>query len=155
MTLQDELGKIIDENQILDGSLLPILHAIQDRIGYIPPEAEPLLASALRLSSTEIRGVVSFYHDFRSSLAGTHRIKICSAEACQARGSRNLVSHAVNNLDINFGAITKDGQITLDKVYCLGNCASGPSVSVNGKVYANVDSNRFDELVTDILPEQQ
>jgi formate dehydrogenase subunit gamma len=155
MTLREEVAKIIADHRELEGPLLPVLHAVQQRFGHIPAAAEGDIAAALNLSAAEVRGVISFYNDFRSSPAGRHSLKICCAEACQARGARALVSHAVDALGIEFGTTTVDGLITLDKVYCLGNCACGPSLSVNGEVYAQVDAPRFDELMADLHGEHQ
>src|SRR5574340_1274596 len=73
------------------GALLPILHAIQDRLGYVPPDALPVIAKELNLSRAEVHGVVSFYHHFRASPAGEYVIRICRAEACQAMGARELL----------------------------------------------------------------
>lgn len=74
----------IESNSHLNGALLPILHAIQDRLGYVPPEAVPEIAKSLNLSRAEVHGVISFYHDFRSSPGGQHVVRICVAEACKA-----------------------------------------------------------------------
>ena len=67
------------------GALLPILHAVQEDLGYVPPEAIPLLADELNLSRADVHGVVSFYHDFRAEPAGRRTVRICRAEACQSR----------------------------------------------------------------------
>lgn len=131
--------------------MLPLLQGIQRHFGYIPPKAEPAIAKALNLSAAEVRGIVSFYHDFRSTPPGRHQIKICCAEACQARGARALSDHARAKLKIDYGETSADGQITLDKVYCLGNCACGPTVAVGEAIYANVDDVIFDRIVAAAL----
>ena len=130
--------------------MLPLLHAIQDQHGYIPSELEPQIAKALNLSNAEVRGVISFYHDFRASPSGKHHIKICCAEACQARGARALSDHVKTRLNLDYGDTTSDGQLTVEKVYCLGNCSCGPSVAVGDDVYANMNAAGFDALLAEL-----
>ena len=109
------------------GGLLPLLHAVQDSLGCIPAGAVPAIAGALGLSRAEVHGVISFYHDFRSESVGRHVLQICRAEACQAMGSRELEAHVKARLGIDYGATSADGAVTLEAVYCLGNCACSPS----------------------------
>jgi formate dehydrogenase subunit gamma len=138
--------------QYLDvpGGLLPLLHAIQERVGYVPAAAVPHIAKALHLSRAEVHGVISFYHDFRSEPAGRHILQICRAEACQAMGSRVLEAHAKESLGIEYGGTTADGAVTLEAVYCLGNCACSPSVQLDGDIHARVNPARLDELLADL-----
>ena len=96
------------------------------------------LADALNLSRADVHGVVSFYHDLRSSPPGRHVVKICQAEACQSVGSRELVTHAEN---------VADDDTTLEAAYCLGNCACAPAVMIDGKTYGRVDASRYDALI--------
>jgi formate dehydrogenase subunit gamma len=132
------------------GGLLPLLHAIQGDIGYIPPASVPDIARAMKLSRAEVHGVISFYHDFRTEPTGEHVLQICRAEACQAMGGRALEAHAKNSLNINYGETTADGRISLQPVYCLGNCACSPSVRIGDAVYARVDATRLDALLADL-----
>lgn len=120
--IQDE----IDALKHKPGALLPILHAVQDRCGYVPREAVPLIAESLQLTRAEVHGVISFYHHFRTTPPGRHVVQICRAEACQARGSRALEKYARDTLGIDYHQTTADREITLEPVYCLGNCACGP-----------------------------
>lgn len=130
------------------GALLPILHAVQDRLGYVPPESLPLIARELNLTRAEVHGVVSFYHHFRSTPPGRRIVRICRAEACQALGARALEAHAKRTLGIDFHQTTADGAITLEPVYCLGNCGCGPSLLVDrDELHARVTPAAFDALV--------
>jgi formate dehydrogenase subunit gamma len=96
----------------------------------------------------EVHGVVSFYHYFRRHPPGRHVVYICRAEACQARGARAIEAHAKQSLGIDFHGTTGDGAITMEPVYCLGNCGCGPSVLVDGdELHANVTPHSFDALV--------
>lgn len=129
------------------GGLLPLLHAVQDAIGFIPADAVPAIAAGMGLSRAEVHGVVTFYHDFRSAPAGRHTLQVCRAEACQAVGGRELEQHARRTLGVDFGETTADGAVTLEPVYCLGNCACGPSVRLDDAVHARVGPARLDELL--------
>jgi formate dehydrogenase subunit gamma len=129
------------------GPLLVVLHAVQDALGYIPPTAIPEVASRLNLSRAEVHGVVTFYHYFRTSPHGRHVVQVCRAEACQARGGAALEAHAQQRLGVGFDATTADGEVTLEAVYCLGNCATGPSVRFDGRMHSNVTPARFDALI--------
>jgi formate dehydrogenase subunit gamma len=134
------------------GGLLPLLHDLQDTLGHIPADAVPAIARALHLSRAEVHGVISFYHDFRSEPAGAHTLQICRAEACQAMGSRALERHAKERLGIDYGGTTLDGAVTLEPVYCLGNCACSPSVRLDDEIHARVDAARLDELLAGLGP---
>ena len=136
------------------GGLLPLLHAVQDAIGFIPAASVPAIAVGLGLSRAEVHGVISFYHDFRSAPAGRHLLQLCRAEACQAVGGRDLEEYARRTLDIDFGETSADGGVTLEPVYCLGNCACGPSVRLDDAVYARVGPARLDELLAALVVEE-
>ncbi len=130
------------------GALLPILHAVQGALGYVPPESLPLIAHELNLTRAEVHGVVTFYHHFRNTPPGRHIVRICRAEACQALGARSLEAHAKKSLGIDFHETTADGAVTLEPVYCLGNCGCGPSILVDDdELHARVTPQAFDELV--------
>lgn len=133
------------------GNLLPVLHAMQDALGYVPPDAIALIAHELNLTRAEVHGVVSFYHHFRREKPGRHVMQLCRAEACQAVGAVALEAHAKQTLGVAFHGTTADGALTLEPVYCLGNCALGPSVLVDGeKLFGRVTAARFDQLVGDL-----
>jgi formate dehydrogenase subunit gamma len=132
----------------LPGALLPILHAVQEALRFVPKDAVPLIARELNLSVAEVHGVVSFYHYFLQERPGRHMLHLCRAEACQARGSVALEAHVKAKLGVDFHGTTLDGAITLEPVYCLGNCALGPSLMVDEQLYGRVTPERFDALVT-------
>lgn len=129
---------------------MPLLHEVQHALGYVPPEAIPVIAEALNLSRAEVHGVVSFYHDFRDHPAGRHVMKICLAESCQAVGCDALRAHVEQKLGVGLHGTTEDGAITLEPVYCLGNCALSPAVMVDNDVYGRVSPKRFDAIVAEL-----
>jgi formate dehydrogenase subunit gamma len=131
----------------LPGALMPILHAVQEALTYVPKDAVPVIARELNLSVAEVHGVVSFYHYFLQEKPGRHVLHECRAEACQALGSVALEAHAKAKLGIDYHGTTSDGAITLEPVYCLGNCALGPSIMVDQQLHGRVTPERFDTLV--------
>jgi formate dehydrogenase subunit gamma len=131
----------------LPGALLPILHAVQETLGFVPKDSVPLIARELNLSVAEVHGVISFYHYFRQTRPGRHTVHLCRAEACQALGAQALEAHAKTKLKIDFHGTTADGVISLEPVYCLGNCALGPSVMIDEHLKGRVTPQRFDDLV--------
>ena len=131
-------------------ALLEMLHAIQHRLGFVPDEAIPALAEALNRSRAEIFGVVTFYHDFRRQPAGRHVVKVCRAEACQARGARETEARLGQRLKIKTGETAPDGSVTLEAVYCLGLCAVGPNLMVDGKLHARAEGPKLEALMAEI-----
>ena len=131
---------IIAAHRDLPGALLPVLHAIQDALGHIPPAAVPPIAQALNLSRAEVHGVISYYAHFRQTPPGRHAVRVCCAEACQAVGGEALAEHARTRL--------AGSKITLEPVYCLGLCACGPSLQVDeSTLHAQVTPEKFDALI--------
>ncbi len=134
-------------------NLIEMLHETQERFGHVSDESVRTLAEAVNRSRAEVHGVVTFYHDFRHSPPGRHVIRICGAEACQAMGCRSLVRHAERALGVRMGETKADRSVTLETVYCLGNCALSPAVMVGEDLYGRVDARRFDEIVDSLAQE--
>ncbi len=125
--------------------LVQILRTIVTRYGWIPEATVRQLAEELNLSRADVHGVVQYYHDFRTEEPGRHIVKICQAEACQAMGSRKLTDYARRILTVDLHKTEND--VTLEPVYCLGNCACSPAVMIDGKTYGRVDEARLDVLL--------
>ncbi|MFZ0694158.1 MAG: formate dehydrogenase subunit gamma [Alphaproteobacteria bacterium] len=142
---------LIAERKALPGALLPILHALSDTFGYVDKSAVGEIADALNLSRAEVHGVITFYHDFRREPPGHHVIKICRAEACQSMSCNALVVHAKKTLGIDFHETSPNRRFTLEPVYCLGNCALAPSVTIDEEVHGRVTPDRFDDLVAQLV----
>lgn len=132
-----DLTSILEQHGQQDGPLLPILHAVQSREGYVSEEAMRAIAAYLNITRAEVFGVVSFYHDFRLTPATKPALKICRAEACQARGVEALLS--------------KTGMpenVALEPVYCLGLCSVGPAaLTEDGTVHARLDTEKLAKLI--------
>jgi formate dehydrogenase subunit gamma len=147
------LESLVEQHRDRPGALLPMLHAIQDEFGHVPDSAVPVIAQGLNLSRAEVHGVITFYHHFRQHPPGRHVVQICRAEACQAVGAMALEAHAKQCLGIDFHDTTADGAVTLEAVYCLGNCAVGPSLRVDDDIVGRVTPARFDEIVSELHSE--
>ena len=146
----EERGAVLEactELKSVAGALMPILHAVQAALGYVPKDAVALIASELNLSRAEVHGVLTFYHDFRTHPPGRHVVHVCRAEACQSVGAVALEAHAKKTLGIDFHQTTADKAVSLEPVYCLGNCSLGPSIMIDNQLQGRVSPQRFDELM--------
>ena len=141
---------IVQDFKDVEGSLLPILHEIQDTFGHVPQEAMPVIASGLNISRAEVYGVVSFYHDYRKQPAGRHVLKLCQAEACQSMGSDTVAARFKQTFGIDFHQTSTDGAVTLEPVYCLGLCACSPAALLDGEVIGRIDADKIDEIVAEV-----
>ena len=136
---------IVERHQNIEGGLLECLHAVQQVFGYVPVTTIDLMADGFNLSRAEVHGVISYYHDFKTSPNGRNVVRVCQAEACQAMGSRKLSDHVVKKLGLNVGESNEE--YTLEAVYCFGNCALSPNVEINGRLHARVGQDNFDDLL--------
>jgi len=145
------IGDIVDlhtSNGLLgQDQLLPVLHAIQDRLGFIPPDAVEGLAQSFNVSRAEVHGVITFYHYFKTSPPARCTVQICRAEACQSMGGDALLAHAEQGLGCGLHAHSLDNAFALEPVYCLGHCATAPAIMINDAVHARVTPARFDKLI--------
>jgi formate dehydrogenase subunit gamma len=146
--LSARVAAIVRAHREMPGALLPVLHRIQEEFGYIGADMVPVIASELNLSRAEVHGVISFYHDFRSAPAGRHIIRLCQAESCQAVGATALASYARQRLGIDFGQTTDDGKFTLLPVYCLGNCACSPAMSIDDSLHGRLDPSGLEQAIS-------
>jgi formate dehydrogenase subunit gamma len=147
---KDAILGICSRLKAVPGPLMPILHAVQDELGFVPHDAVPLIARELNLSIAEVHGVLSFYHYFRKDPGGRHVVHLCRAEACQSVGATAVEAHAKRSLGVDFHGTTKDGAIRLEPVYCLGNCSLGPSIMIDDRLHGRVSAQRFDELMQSV-----
>jgi formate dehydrogenase subunit gamma len=140
------IDNLIAAHRDRPGPLLPLLHEVQETLGYIPPEAVPAIAQGLNLSRAEVHGVISYYHHFRTTPPARNVIRLCRAEACQARGGEALAAHAE--------AAVEGRDLTLEPVYCLGLCASGPAMQIDEtRLYARLSPEKFDALIAGLEAE--
>jgi len=131
--------------------LLPLLHEIQEAVGYIPRGVVPLMAHRLLLSRAEVHGVLSYYNYFRQQAPGKHVLRICRAESCRGMGGEQLAAAAEQELGCGFNHTSNDGTFSLESVHCLGLCAASPAVQVDElELHANMDTKSLLELIRDL-----
>lgn len=135
---EDRIADIIAAHSHREGALLPILNDVQAAFGCVDEDAVRAVAAALNLSRAEVHGVVSFYHDYKAKADPRPVLKLCRAEACQARGVEALAAGAEK---------AAGGRVHIETVYCLGLCSVGPAAMTNGDVHARLDAARLGALI--------
>ncbi|MBT5074123.1 MAG: formate dehydrogenase subunit gamma [Kordiimonadaceae bacterium] len=143
----EKANEIVARFKDVEGALLECLHALQHSFGYVPAETLDIMADGFNISRAEVHGVISYYHDFKTSPTGRTVVRVCQAEACQSMGSRHLSEHVQKKLGINMGETGADGNYSLEAVYCFGNCALSPNIEIDGKLHARVGPDKFDEII--------
>jgi len=128
-------------------NILRLLLAVQERIGYVPPQSVPQIAWGIGVSEAEVAGVLSYYPDLRTAAPGRHVIRICTGESCVANHCVQLVKTLSEHLGIEIGQTDPSGRFTLEKVYCMGNCAVSPTVAVNQDLFGRVESMQIPSLL--------
>lgn len=146
-SLSELVRAVVDEHRHARGPLLPILHDLQEQFGYLDPDVVPILAHELNMTRADVHGVITFYTDFRAEPAGAATVRLCRAEACQSVGAEQLVADAEQVFGVKTGQTTPDRSVSLQQVFCLGNCALGPAAQVNGRLYGRVDRRRLIEIL--------
>ena len=127
--------------------ILPALQRLQESFGYVPDGAVEAVAEELNVSRAEVVGVLTYYHDLRQTPPASVAVQVCVAEACQAQGVRDLLRGIEGEYAVTVGKRTIAGDVEFDKVYCLGNCALGPAVMVNGRLVGRTDLARLTAAV--------
>ncbi len=145
--IQATVARAIDHHRQRPGALLPLLHEVQHALGYIPSESVEAIAHGLNLSRAEVHGVITYYHHFRQHPPAQHVVQVCQAEACQSMGGDALTAHAQAHLGCAMHSTSADGRYALEPVYCLGLCASSPSMMLGDRVFGRVTPQRFDQLI--------
>ena len=139
-------SRVIAQHRSRDGAVLPILHALRERFGYIDKAATALVAEALNISKAEIHGVVTFYHDFRRAPVEGDVLKLCRAEACQSMGCEDLVAHLAAVHGVEPDKTQPGAPLHVETVYCLGNCALSPAALLNGDPIGRLDRAAIDAI---------
>ena len=122
------------------GPLMPVLHEVVEEFGYVARDDVETIATVLNLSVAEVHGVVSFYHDFRTEPPAAHTVALCRGEACQAVGAEALY----DDTRARAGRLGDDVEVA--EVFCLGNCALGPSGTLDGRLHGRLSADRLDGL---------
>jgi NADH-quinone oxidoreductase subunit E len=141
---------IVDKHQEKRTALISILHDVQDRYKYLPEEALKMVASRLRMDINEIYGVATFYKSFSLVPIGKHSVTLCLGTACHVRGGPKILRELKTLLNIEPGQTTPDKQFSLNVVNCLGVCAIGPVMFVDGKFYGEMNSLKARRVIEKI-----
>ena len=137
---------LVARHRDVPGGLMPLLHAIQEAMGYVPADAVASIAQGMNLSRAEVHGVITYYHFFRSEKPGRIVVQVCRAESCKSVGADALLAHVESVLGCRSHRTREDGAVTLEPAYCLGLCAMSPSMMIDDKPYARMTPDRFDRL---------
>ncbi|MBI4676560.1 MAG: NAD(P)H-dependent oxidoreductase subunit E [Elusimicrobia bacterium] len=127
--------------------LIHALHHAQAELGHVPPEAVARIARRLRISESEVYGVLTFYKAFSLEPKGKHVVTICSGTACHVRGAPRIVEEFQRKLGVEAGSTTPDREYTLETVNCVGACALGPIVIIDGNYHGQVKTTEVHKLV--------
>jgi NADH:ubiquinone oxidoreductase subunit E len=144
------MSSITDILNRADGStpnILRTLLVIQDELGHVPPVSVPEIAVALGVTDAQVAGVLSAYPDLRTKPAGRHVVRVCQGESCVANHCGRVLKELEQKLGVGFGETTRDGRFTLEKVYCVGNCAASPTVMIGEDVYGRVSPATAEALL--------
>ena len=144
---EENVRKLIEPYVQVTGGLIQALRRLMGDFGYIDQEHIPGIADVFNISKAEVRGVISFYHDFRTQSPAKNRVRICQAEACQALGARKLTQDIESQFKLELGTKSEDGSVELDPVYCLGLCSVGPSLQVNDRLIARGSVESIKEFI--------
>jgi NADH-quinone oxidoreductase subunit E len=129
------------------GNLIPILHALQESIGYLSAECMDEAAVWLDIPVSEVYGTATFYTLFALKPQGKHVIRMCDSPPCHIEGSGAIRKAIEQGLGVNLGETTEDGLFTFQEVSCLGLCGVAPSMMINKDVYGNLTP----EMIPNIL----
>lgn len=138
----DVLASLAEEERLI----LPALQSVQASFGFVPSAAVSMVAAFLNVSVADVHGVLTFYHDLRTTEPAPITVAMCVAEACQASGSADLVRHVEASV-APVGSRSSDNQVDVAEVFCLGNCALGPAAIVNGRLWGRLDASRMDDVI--------
>ncbi len=150
-----QVDLIVDKYQEKRTALISILHDVQDRYKYLPEEALKMVASRLRMDINEIYGVATFYKSFTLVPQGKHSVTLCLGTACHVRGGPKILRELKNLLHIEPGQTTADRQFSLNAVNCLGVCAIGPVMMVDGKFYGEMNPIRAKKMIEKLNNKQR
>ncbi|NLE16239.1 MAG: NAD(P)H-dependent oxidoreductase subunit E [Spirochaetales bacterium] len=146
-TFSPALVSFIKEWKTKPGNLIMVLHKIQQEQGYISREAADQVAALLDVPLATIWGVVSFYHFFKLTKPGKHNIQVCLGTACYLKGAQPLIDEIDKQLTLPVGAVTEDGNFSLEAVRCVGCCGLAPVLTVGGEVFGKVTKDQISGII--------
>jgi len=142
-----EIDAVIDLYEGKESAILAILQDIQAKEKYLPKEALEHLGQRLHIPLNKIYRIATFYRAFSLTPRGRHEIHVCLGTACHVRGAQRIVDQVTLKLGIRTGETTKDRNFTLGTVNCLGVCASGPIMAIDGEYFGNMSSIKVEGVL--------
>ena len=134
--------------------VLPALHVVNERLGWVPRQAVVEIAELLELAPAQVQDTLSFYGFFHQDQPqGRYRVWVCRSISCAARGGESLLDYLAQRLGICPGQTTPDGRVSLQAAECLGVCESAPAMLVNDTLYKDLTKEKIDELVASLFAE--
>ena len=146
--LESRVAELVEPFAGRPSELIQALHRVQEELGYIPKEAQRAVAAALGVPLSQVHGVVTFYHFFRTEPVGRHTIRLCLGTACYVRGAARVLQALREELGVDLGGTSADGLFTLEGVRCLGACGLAPVMMVDGEVYGRLTPGRAREILS-------
>lgn len=146
----DTLEKILEGRRSQPEQLVEVLQDVQEAFGYVPEEAMTTVAAELGVPVIEVYRAASFYKAFSLTPRGRHVLTVCMGTACHVRGARRMVDEVQGQLGIEPGQTTEDGLFTLESVNCLGACALGPVVVLDGRYHGKMTPNKLRTLIQSV-----
>ena len=141
---------IIKFPEIRQELLIPILQEIQDSLGFISEQSVVKISQHLKIPTSKIYGVASFYNQFRFSPKGKYHIQVCYGTACHVFGASTVLHELEKMLKIKDGETTKDGLFSLEVQTCIGGCGQAPVIAVNGDFYGKLNLDKLEEIINNL-----
>jgi NADH-quinone oxidoreductase subunit E len=145
--LTDELLKFVNEWRDKPGSLIMILHKVQEEYGFIPRSAALRLSKELDVPLAKMYGVITFYHFFKLKKPGQYKISVCLGTACYLKGSQDIIQELENLLGVGVNTVTDDGLFSVEAVRCVGCCGLAPVLTINGEVYGKLKKDQLPGII--------
>jgi NADH-quinone oxidoreductase subunit E len=142
-----DLTSFIDEWKEKPGSLIMILHKTQETVGYISRPAAEKIALITGIRLARIYGVITFYHFFKTTMPGKHKISVCLGTACYLKGGADLIDEARSHLKLAEGGVTEDGLFSIDAVRCVGCCGLAPVMVVGADTYGKLTKDMIPGII--------
>jgi NADH-quinone oxidoreductase subunit E len=148
--LTPELRDFAESWKPVPGNLIMVLHKVQEHFGYIPRAAAFEVAEILEVPPAKIYGVITFYHFFRLKKPGRNQIAVCMGTACYLKGGQDLIDEFETLLGVGLNTVTPDGEFSVEAVRCIGCCGLAPVITVNGKVYGNLETKDLPDILAGV-----
>jgi NADH-quinone oxidoreductase subunit E len=148
--LIDELRPILAHHRRERVELIPILQEVQQKLGYLPRDVMLEVANFLQIPASSVYGTVTFYNEFRLTPIGRHPVRVCLGTACHMRGGKRVLDAFEREVGIQVGEITADGEVSLDRVACVGCCVMAPVVIIGEDIHPRMTPFKVEEVLVEL-----